>query len=115
MARFIALLLVFCTAGVIVADARCGVACTATQCNAPSNGTSCHHRQRHSQQQCLHQFNLTQTWLRTASCTAIQLQSIGLAAPAFPVPVPDRTSHALILNIAAEHPPGLLLQTTLRI
>ncbi|HLN00659.1 MAG TPA: hypothetical protein VK335_15330 [Bryobacteraceae bacterium] len=115
MARLIALLLVFCTAGVIVADAQCGVACTATQCNAPSNGTSCHHHQRPSQQQCLHQHSLTQTWMRTASWTAIQLQATSLAASAFLVPVPDRTSHVPIFNIAGEQPPGLLPATALRI
>ncbi len=115
MARFVALLLVFCTAGMIVADAQCGVACTATQCNAPSNGTGCHHHQQPPQHQCLHQYNLTQTWLRTASWTAIQLQATSFAAPVFPFPVLDCTSNTLITNIAGEQPPGLPPPTALRI
>jgi hypothetical protein len=115
MARLIALLLVFCTAGVIVADAQCSVACTVTQCNSPRTETSCHHHHRPPQQQCLHQYNLTQTWMPTASRTAIQLQAANLTALAFQVPVLDCTSHTPILNIAGEQPPGLLTPTALRI
>ena len=115
MVRFIALLLMFCTAGVIVAEAQCGVACTVNQCTAPQSETSCHHHRRPSSQQCLHRDNLTRTWIRTAPWIATQLQATGYASPAFPIPVLDRTSRTAMLNVAGQQPPGPIPQTALRI
>jgi hypothetical protein len=116
MARFVALLLVLCTLGVIVADAQCGVWCSVSQCNSTHPETGCHHHNRQpSSQQCLHQHNLTQTWMRTASSTAIPLQVAGLAAWESPASVLDGTSRISMLAASAEQPPGLQTQTTLRI
>jgi len=115
MVRFIALLLMFCTAGVIVADAQCRVACTVSRCNAPQTGTSCHHHRQPSSQQCLHRDNLTRTWIRTALWTGTQLQATGFAAPEFPIPVLDRTSRTAMLDVGGEQPSGPPPQTALRI
>ena len=104
-----------CTAGVIAADAQCGVMCTVNQCNARQTETSCHHHRQPSSQQCLHRDNLTRTWIRTAPWTATRLQATGFAAPALPIPVLDRTSRTAMLNFASEQSPGPALQTALRI
>jgi hypothetical protein len=115
MARFVALLLVLCTLGVIVADAQCGVWCSVSQCNSNHPETGCHHHRQPSSQQCLHQHNLTQTLMRTTSSTAIPLQVAGLASLEFPASAVDETRRIVMLVTPGEQPPGLLTQTALRI
>ena len=117
MARFVALLLVFCTAALLVADAQCGVWCSASLCRAPRPETSCHHHHRQpSSQQCLHQHNLTQTWMGTASRTTVTLLQVAcLAELEFPASAHDGRSRIAALTAAGEQPPGLLAQTALRI
>src|SRR5579864_465348 len=71
MARLIAVLLVFSTAGVLIADAQCNTFCTAKQCGAPRTSQGCHHNGRPTDvPRCLHQQGLPHAWLLTSLETA---------------------------------------------
>src|SRR5580692_5223743 len=61
MARLIAVLLVFWTAGILIADAQCNILCSAKRSSA-----GCHHNTRPADTpQCVHQQGLTSAWLFT--------------------------------------------------
>jgi len=115
MVRYIALLLVLSTAGVILAEAQCRTACTVDRPHLPLKQTRCHHHPRPSSQQCMYRHHLTPAQIRTASPATVPLPATGREAASFGVPVPDRACGAATFTAVCAQSPGPPSHTALRI
>ena len=111
MARYIALLLVLSTPGVIFTEAQCRAACAVDRPNVPLKQTRCHHH-RPSSQQCMHK--QAPTWIRAASPATVPLLATGREVASSDIPVPDRACGTVTFTACAQ-PPGPPPQTALRI
>src|SRR5579872_3212659 len=111
MVRSIGLMLVICMVGVALLGAPCVAACTVSKCTVPGSG--CHHH-RPAPRQCLHQLNLSQSWVHSASRTGVDIPDAGIAVVIFQTPVVHPANPAFAFAPAGPRPPGPPL-TSLRI